>query len=126
MKVFYYYYYLFYTKILPEQSPYATTTFALSISQSLFLVSVINIMIAFLFCLFLKRWEMIGLTLFILIINYWIFNKKGWALQIIIDRPKFFNSNKISIMLTILFFIITFLTFCVSVFFIKHILQQCG
>ena len=105
MKVLYYYFYLFYTKILPEQEPHATTIFALSMSQSLFLVSIINITMAYLCCKCLKTWQMVGFTLIIMIINYLTYKKKGIALQVVNDKPKFFNSNRISIVLTILYVI---------------------
>ena len=43
MKVLYYYYYLFYSKILPDDEPHATTVFTLSSSEGFLINGALDI-----------------------------------------------------------------------------------
>lgn len=107
MNVIYYYYFLFYTKILKEDEPYATTVFALSVSQGFVVNVIINLIIINKFCISLNEWIMIMFQLIILLLNYLYFNKSKLARKIIKQKPMFFGHNLLSIIITILFFIVT-------------------
>jgi hypothetical protein len=107
MKVIYYYYYLFYTKVLPDTQPHATVIFSLSFIFSLILNGIINVILAYKFALALNRWEMIAVLAFIIFLMYLFFYNTGKGKRIVeIEKPKLFNSNGISIFISILLFII--------------------
>ena len=107
MKVFYYYYYLFYTKILPDNQPHATVMFSLSFIFSLVLNGLLNIILAYMFGFALNRWEMIGVFILILLLMYLAFYKKGKGKSIVkIEKPKLFNSNVLSLVLSLLLFLL--------------------
>jgi len=105
IKVFYYY--LFYTKILPDNQPHATVIFTLSFSLALLINGLLNILLAYTINYALGSYEMIGIFVMLLGMNYLLFYRKGKAKKIIQEQPKFFCNHKISIILTILFFLIT-------------------
>lgn len=107
IKVFYYYYYLFYTKIIPDSHPHATVIFTLSFSLTLLINGLINIILAYTIQYALSKYEMAGMFVLIMGINYLKFYRNGRAEEIINERPMFFNNHKLSIALTILFFLIT-------------------
>jgi predicted MFS family arabinose efflux permease len=107
IKVFYYYYYLFYTKVLPDNQPHVTVIFTLSFSLALLINGLLNILLAYTINYALGSYEMIGIFVMVLGINYLLFYRKGKAKKIMQEQPKFFRNHKISIILTILFFLIT-------------------
>ena len=107
MKTIYYYYYLFYTKKIKDNEPYATTVFALSMSEGFIVNFVLNVLIIHSYCLALNKWIMIMIQLLIIILNYLYFNKSKRAKKIIKEKPMFFSNHKLSIVLTSLFFITT-------------------
>jgi hypothetical protein len=125
MRVFYYYYYLFYTKILSEGKPHATTIFTLSMSQSFILIGIIDLIITQTFCISIGKWKMIGLTLIVILANYFIYGKSGKNLEIINSKPKFFNSNFLSIIITILFFVISVSVLFWGPVYTKNVLAHC-
>ena len=106
IKVLYYYYYLFYTKILPDNQPHATVIFTLSLTLSFILNVLINITLAYFLQFALNQYEMIVVFLFIILILYYSFYKNGKGKRIVsIEKPKLYN-NTISIIATLLFFIL--------------------
>lgn len=107
IKVFYYYYYLFYTKILPDNQPHATVIFTLSFSLALLINGLINIILAHTMSYALGKYGMIGIFVLTMGINYLLFYRKGKAKEIVKEQPKFFNNHMLSIILTVLFFLIT-------------------
>ena len=123
MKVIYYYSFLFYTKILSDDEPHATVIFTLSFTLAISIIGIINIILAYLIDNDLNIYEMIGIFITILGINYWVFIRKGRAKEIIKEKPRFFNNHKISILVTILYFIITNSFLFWTPIYIRHILE---
>jgi hypothetical protein len=107
MNVFYYYYYSFYKNFLKDDEPHMLTTLALSASEGLMINGLIQISLARLFCIHTNSVIMIGIVLFLIIINYIYYHRSGRAIDIIKNKPMFFSNNVISALITILFFIIT-------------------
>ncbi len=107
ISVFYYYYYLFYTKILPDEQPHATVIFTLSFSLALLINGLLNIILAHTINYALDKYGMFGIFAFVACINYLLFYRSGKAKKIVNEQPKFLNNHKLSIVLTILFFLIT-------------------
>ncbi len=125
MKILFYYYYLFYTRILPDDQPYATTVFTLSVSESFFINNLILFFFAHFFCINIGKWTMIGITMLIILTNYLYFYRSGRMKEIVKTKPKFFNNHFISIIITILFFIITSSFIFWGPIYVKNILDGC-
>jgi len=110
MDVIFYYYYLFYTKIIKDDEPFATTCWALSASEGFFSAVMLHIFFTRFFCFQTSKWMMVIPTCLFLLINYLYFNKSGRSRKIVKEKPMFFSSHKLSVALTLLFFIATFST----------------
>ncbi len=107
IKVFYYYYYLFYKKILKDNEPHLLATLVLNFSMSLLVNGLLDITLAHTIKYALGKWEMISVLVLLLAFFYFSYHRTGKAEKIIKEKPMFFNSNKLSIILTIVFFIVT-------------------
>lgn len=105
MDVIYYYCYLFYKKVLKENEPHALTVWALGIGEGFFISIIIDILLIRFFCIKMDKWLMIGIGLTFLLFNYFYFFKSGRGQRIVVSKPTFFGNKKISVMLTILFFV---------------------
>jgi hypothetical protein len=106
MNVLYYYCYLFYSRIIPDTEPHATVIFVLSFSESLIVNYTIDTIGVHFMCKFLLViWHKLAITALILIINYLTFYRTGRSIVIVKNKPKFLGSNKISVLVTLLFFL---------------------
>ena len=127
IKVFYYYYYLFYTRIIPDSEPHATTVFVLSFFQSLFLIYITEILWVHTNCEFLlEKWSMISIFLISLGFNYFLFFRSNkWGKSIVKNKPSFFNSNGFSIAVVALstLFIVSFLFWMTDYLF--KVIENC-
>ncbi|MDN3675581.1 hypothetical protein QWY99_21345 [Flavobacterium branchiarum] len=127
MKTIYYYYYLFYIKISKDDEPYATTVFALSMSEGFVINFILNIISIHQYCYLIDKWIMIIVQLVVLIINYLFFNKSGKAIEITKEKPMFFFNHKLSVITTLLFFIITLSFMFWGPIYTKYLLETyCG
>lgn len=126
MKVFYYYCYLFYTKVIPDNEPFAMTVFALSFTESFLLFSLCNIVFAYLYCIELSKWIGISMMIVISVLNYFIFNKSGLARKIVDDKPTFFDSDQASKVIFGLFFFLGVSSLFWGPIWMKHILDRCA
>jgi hypothetical protein len=124
MKILYYYYFLFYTKILSDDQPHATTIFTLSVSESFLIIGVLQLLLAYLFCVILNKWQMMSIALLIIGINYFLYWTSGKAKKIIKMKPKILNNNKLSVFFVVCFFVITFSTFILSMVYVKQIMEE--
>ena len=120
MRTLYYYYHLFYKTIFKDDDSYFTATLALTASESLLVISILNISSAYFFCWSLNKYYMAGITLIILAINMLIlFNSEGTK-NVEKSKPTFFKSHKLSVALTWLFFLIT----TSSMFWVGDVVQD--
>ena len=107
-RVIYYYYYLFYSKVLKDDEPHLLTTLALSASEGFFMMYLIDTIWVHFFCKFIPgQWFMISTIGSMILINYLIFHQKGKAKEIIKKKPKFYNSNSLSVVISLAFFLFT-------------------
>ncbi len=125
MDKLYYYYYLFYTRVVPENSPRATTIFALSASEGSFVNGLINVFAINKYCVFLDKWIMIMILLIIMALNYMYFYKSGRYKRIELQQPMFFNNHKISILVSVCFFLFTVSWIFWVPIYGKQILENC-
>jgi uncharacterized membrane protein HdeD (DUF308 family) len=93
--------------VLPDYQPHATVIFTLGFSLSLFINGILNIILAHTIHFALGKYEMIGIFLLITGIIYLRYYRNGKAQKVVQEKPKFFNSHRLSIVLTILFFLFT-------------------
>lgn len=107
MNVIYYYYYLFYKTLVRDSQPHLLARLAISASEAFFIVGVINFMSIKIRCAGLSTLTMFGTMLIIAGINHFVMHKSGKDLEIVKAKPKFFNNNRISIFMVILFFLAT-------------------
>lgn len=107
MDVIYYYCYLFYKKILKEDEPHATTIWVIGFIEGFFTNIVLYSLLVYFYCIkTLNIWIMIFIVGLFLLANYIYFYKSGRAKKIVKEKPMFYSSKKISITITVIFFIV--------------------
>jgi len=106
-RVFYYYYYLFYSTVLNDDEPHLLTTLVLSASEGFLINGIVEIYLAKIYCKSIDTLLMIGTFLLLIGINYFYFHWTGKAKEIVKNKPMFFSNHQISIIITVIFFIIT-------------------
>ncbi len=124
MSILYYYYYLFYTKILPDDQPHSTVVFCLSLMESFVINGFLNIVSILLFCYSISKWAMIGILIAIIIVNYLYYYKSRKMERIIVEKPKLFNSNNASVVLSVVFFLFSLLMIVTAPFYSKYLLER--
>ena len=120
MRTFYYYYHLFYKNIFKDNDSYFTAKLALTASESLLVISVLDISSAYFFCWSLNKYYMAGITLIILAANTLIFFNSEGTKNVEKSKPTFFKSHRLSVALTWLFFLIT----TSSMFWLGDVVQE--
>ncbi len=126
MDVLYYYYYLFYTRVLPDDEPHATVIFTLSFSEALLVNYTVDFIAVHLLCKYLlSKWSMIAILLLIIGINYLIYHRTGKNKEVVERKPRFFGSNTASIIITLLFFVITTSFLFWAADYMMYVLDQC-
>ncbi len=107
MKVIYYYYYLFYKKILKDNEPHMLATLALGFSLSLIFNGVLAVIILKCNGQKISKYLMIGTLIIVLALLYFILHNNGFAKEIVKEKPSFYNSKNVSIIITLIFFILS-------------------
>lgn len=103
----FYYYNLFYRNVFKDSDSYFTARLALTASESLLIISVLDISSSYFFCYSLNKFYMAGITLIILALNLLFFLNSKVTKRIEKSKPKFFKSHRFSILITLLFFLAT-------------------
>ena len=107
ISVLYYYYYLFYTKVVSDSQPHSTTIFTLSFSLSIVINGLLSLIAAYLSKYNTSNYVMVSVFIIIIIVNYLVFYRTGKGKKLVKERPKLFNNHKLSMLFTIIFFLIT-------------------
>lgn len=127
MNVIYYYYFLFYSKVFKEDEPHLTARLVLSFCQSLFINGLIADTIALhFFCYEISKWIMISVLACILLFNYFYYSKSGRDKIIVKEKPVFFGSQRVSILISIIFFVVTISWMFWGPFYGKYVLDNCN
>jgi len=82
-------------------------TLVLSFSFALLVISVMEVIMAHLFRTTLGRYEMLSINIFMILVFYLALHRTGKAKEIVKNKPMFFNSYVLSILITFLFFVLT-------------------
>ena len=110
MDVFYYYIYLFYAKVMPDDYPHLNTVWALGYLFSLIINGLIEIPLAYFFNCYLSTIQKVIIMIIVMTLFYLKYDRSGKGIRIVKkEKPKFFGSKIASIILTILFFLISML-----------------
>ena len=110
MDVFYYYIYLFYAKVMPDDYPHLNTVWALGYLFSLIINGLIEIPLAYFFNCYLSTIQKVIILVILLLFFYLKYYRNGKGIRIVKkEKPKFFGSKIASIILTVLFFLISML-----------------
>jgi len=106
MDVIYYYSFLFYTKIIKDNEPHATTIWVLSFAEGFFTSVVIDIFSIRFFCISLSKWIMMSIGIIFVFVNYLYFYRSERFKKIVETKPMFYSNNRVSVLLTSVFFIV--------------------
>lgn len=106
MDVIYFYSFLFYTKIIKDDEPHATTVWVLGFAEGFFASVVLDIFSIRFCCISLNKWIMISIGAIFVFANYLYFNRSGRSKKIVKAKPMFYSNHRISILLTSIFFIV--------------------
>ena len=108
MDVFYYYIFLFYAKVLPDDYPHSNTVWALGAISAFIVNGLIDIPLAYFLNSYLSTIQKVIITIIVMILFYLKYDRSGKGKRIVEkEKPKFFGSKTASIILTILFFLIS-------------------
>ena len=125
MDVLYYYIYLFYVKIMFDDQPHSRTVWALGFLFSLIINCPLDMGLAYFFGYTLSVFQMVSITALLMLFFYFKYYKSGKGKRIVEkEKPKFFGSNTASIILTILFFLISMLFLFLSPDIVREILEM--
>ena len=123
--VLYYYIYLFYAKVMPDDYPHSNTVWALGFIFSLIINGLIDIPLAYFFNCYLSTIQKVIIIIIVMTLFYLKYNRSGKGIKIVKkEKPKFFGSNKASIILTVLFFLIGMLFLFFKADVLRKILEM--
>lgn len=125
IKIFYYYYHLFYKNIFKDNDSYFTASLSITASESLLLISIIDISSTYFFCWSLNKYYMAGITLIILAVNKLFFFNSAKTKNIAKTKPQFFQSHNLSIAITWVFFLITTSAMFWLSYVVENIINNC-
>lgn len=126
LEVLYYYYYRLYSLSKIDDEPTFTTRLALTASESFLVTGVLSILYAYFFCKKFSGIELIIIAVIFLGLNFYFFLTLKRVERIIIEKPKLFNSDIVSFVFTVIFFVFT-----TSILFwlndvVDYIIEHCG
>lgn len=125
MNVLYYYIYLFNVKFLPYTFPDLNTVWILGSLFALIVNSSLNMGLAYFFGYTLGRFQILSITILLVIFFHFKYDRSGRGKRIVKkEKPKFLGNNIASIILTILFFLISISFFLFSEDVVKEILEK--
>ena len=125
MNVLYYYIYLFNVKFLPYTFSDSNTVWMLGSLFALIVNSSLNIGLAYFFGYTLGRFQVLSITILLVIFFHFKYDRSGRGKRIVKkEKPKFLGNNIASIILTILFFLISISFFLFSEDVVREILEK--
>ena len=109
MDVFYYYIYLFYAKVMPDDYPHSNTVWALGAASAFIINGLIDIPLAYFFNCYLSTIQKVIIIIIVITLFYLKYDRSKGIRIVKKEKPKFFGSKIASIILTVLFFLISML-----------------
>ena len=125
MDVFYYYIFIFYAKVLPDDYPHSNTVWALGAISAFIVNGLIDIPLAYFLNSYLSTIQKVIITIIVMILFYLKYDRSGKGKRIVEkEKPKFFGSKTASIILTILFFLISMFFLFFKADIVREILEK--
>ena len=125
MDVLYYYIYLFYAKVMPDDYPHLNTVWALGVTSAFIINGMIDIPLAYFFNCYLSTIQKVIIMIIVMTLFYLKYDRSGKGIRIVKkEKPKFFGSKIASIILTVLFFLISMLFLFFSADIVRDILEM--
>ena len=125
MDILYYHYFLFYQKVLKEDDPHMEARFTLAASWGLLISPLTDLFCVRFFCYHLSKWQFLLICSTFLLYNYFVYNKNGRSIKVEKEKPMAFNSRKLSIVITILFFVTSCSSLLFGAMIVKKLLENC-
>jgi hypothetical protein len=112
-------------KVISDNQPHSNTIWALGFLFSLIINFSLDMGLAFFFGYTLSVFQMVSIAALLMLLFYFKYYKSGRGKQIVKkEKPKFFGSNTASIILTILFFLISMLFLFFKADVVREILEM--
>ena len=125
MDVFYYYIYLFYVKVISDNQPHSRTIWALGVTSAFIINGLIDIPLTYFFNCYLSTIQKVIILVILLLFFYLKYYRSGKGIRIVEkEKPKFFGSKTASIILTILFFLISMSFLFLGPDIVREILEK--
>ena len=125
MDVFYYYIYLFYMKVMSDDQPHSRTVWALGAASAFIINGLIDIPLTYFFNCYLSTIQKVIILVILLLFFYLKYYRSGKGKRIVKkEKPKFFGSNTVSIIFTVLFFLISMFFLFFSADIVREILEM--
>ena len=109
MDVFYYYIYLFYAKVISDNQPHSRTIWALGVTSAFIINGLIDIPLTYFFNCYLSTIQKVIIIIIVITLFYLKYDRSKGIRIVKKEKPKFFGSKIASIILTVLFFLISML-----------------
>ena len=123
LNILYYYYYLFYTRVLPDNQPHLTVIFTLSFSLSLLINGLLSIILVYVSNYNMSEYMMIGIFFIIMAVNYLVFYRTEKGKRLVKEKPKLLKSHRLSILFTLIFFLVTISFLFFGPIYVRNILE---
>ena len=125
MDVLYYYIYLFYVKVISDNQPHSRTIWALGVTSAFIINGLIDIPLTYFFNCYLSTIQKVIILVILLLFFYLKYYRSGKGIRIVEkEKPKFFGSKIASIILTVLFFLISMFFLFFSADIVREILEK--
>lgn len=124
MDVVYYHYFLFYKRFPDGTNPHFSTSLALGASESFLLVGLIDIVSLKYFCYSIDYRIFFGISIMICAANCWHF-MRGKGEDITEKKPLYLGSKQLSVICTLLFFLISLSWLFWGPIYGKYLLENC-
>lgn len=122
--VLYYMYYLLYLKKMKDTQPHGRTVWALGCLFSMWVLSILNLILIFFFLYLMPLEYMITIGVLILGVFYWVYLKKKRG-KIVVEKmkPLIGGNFRLSVAFAISFLVVTFIIFIATAVMGKYMLQ---
>jgi len=107
LDVLYYYYFLFYKKVISDPEPHFATVVGLTFSIGLLVNGSLHLLFLILFCFQITAWIHIVIAILIFYFLFIDYYQNGRAKHVLKKKPTIAKSHSTSIIITLLFVIIT-------------------
>ncbi len=96
----------------------------MSASQGFIITGIIELVSILTFCQSIGKWPMIAVHVILLVVNFTTYNS-GKLETIVKDEPLFFRNRKISVVITMIFFLTSIAWLFFGAVLGKHLLENC-